>query len=306
MKKWLLESKLTYRQWVSLAVFVSCLLGGLVYMSLSGEETAANSGPKVEMVKVVVAKQDIPERTIIKENMLKVVDMPADVVSAEAVRDISEITGSPTSVAIQQGDILTTKKIYADVRMAGFTGTIPPNCRAVSVAITDITGVSGFAQPGDYVDVMVVSGTKEDGFRGEILLQNVQLLGINKTGSPAADTEKKDGDSKKEDEGAIKGSSDAMATATLALPLDEALKLATATQKGTIYLVLRPVAPTDIFTINTDYIIPGERKMQTAPKASAPAPAPAPATAPAPAVSAPPAPKAESGSFTIIRGTKNN
>ena len=228
MKKWLLETKLTYKQWVSLAVFVSCLLGLMVYMSLSGTESSAQDGPKVEMVKVVVAKQDIPERTIIKDNMLKVVDMPADVVPAEAVREVGEITGSPTSVAIQQGDILTTKKVYADVRMAGFTGTIPPNCRAVSVAITDITGVSGFAKPGDYVDVMVVSGTKESGLRGEILLQNVQLLAINKTGGSAAEVdEKKSADSKKDgNEGAIKGSGDAMATATLALPLDEALKVA--------------------------------------------------------------------------------
>lgn len=308
MKKWLLETKLTYKQWVSLAVFVSCLLGLMVFMSLSGSESAAQDGPKIEMVKVVVAKQDIPERTIIKDNMLKVVDMPADVVPAEAVREISEITGSPASVAIQQGDILTTKKVYADVRMAGFTGTIPPNCRAVSVAITDITGVSGFAKPGDYVDVMVVSGTKESGLRGEILLQNVQLLAINKTGGPAAEAdEKKSADSKKDgDEGAIKGSGDAMATATLALPLDEALKVATASQKGTIYLVLRPVAPTDIFTINTDYMIPGERKTEAAPKASAPAPTPAPAPARAAASAQPAKPAVQSGSFTIIRGTQNN
>ena len=144
MKKWMLETKLTYRQWVSLAVFVSCVLGLLVYMSLAGVESSAKGSPQVELVKVVVAKQDIPERAVIKENMLKVVDMPVDVVPENAVRDVSDVVGSPASTAIWQGDILTTKKVYTDVRMAGFTGTIPPNCRAVSVAITDITGVSGF------------------------------------------------------------------------------------------------------------------------------------------------------------------
>ena len=310
MKKWLLESKFTYRQWVSLAVFVSCMLGLLVYMSLSGTETSANNNPKVELVKVVVAKQDIPERTIIKDSMLKVVDMPADVVPAEAVQDISDITGSPTSVAIQQGDILTTKKVYADVRMAGFTGMIPPNCRAVSVAITDITGVSGFAKPGDYVDVMVVSGTKEAGLKGEVLLQNVQLLAINKTGGAAEKTTQKAADSKESDDGgAIKGNADAMATATLALPLDEALKVATASQKGTIYLVLRPVAPTDIFTVNTDYMIPAERNFDAAPKASTPPPAsaPAPVLAQTPAAAPQPSQQAEQGNhMKIIRGTKNN
>ena len=309
----MLDAKLTYKQWVLLAVGVSCLLGILVYLSLSSVETAAKDTNQVEMVKVVVAKQDIPERTIIKDNMLKVVEMPVDVVPAEAVRDVSEITGNPTSVAIQQGDIMTTKKIFTDVRMAGFTGTIPANCRAVSVAITDITGVSGFAKPGDFVDVMVVSGTKDGGFKGEILLQNVQLLAINKIGSQGAEGEK---DSKSSDnngeEAAIKGSSDAMATATLALPLDEALKVATASQKGTIYLVLRPVAPTDIFTINTDYMIPGERGANPAPQNSAPAasapastPAPAAAAAPAPVVQQAPASAHENSGMKIIRGTRS-
>ena len=311
MKKWMLEAKLTYKQWVSLAVGVSCLLGVLVYLSLSSVETAAKDSQQVEMVKVVVAKQDIPERTVIKDNMLKVVDMPVEVVPAEAVHEISEITGSPTSVAIQQGDILTTKKVYADVRMAGFTGTIPPNCRAVSVAITDITGVSGFAKPGDYVDVMVVSGTRETGLKGEILLQNVQLLAINKNGGQAADDKDSQSVDKKMDTAdgaAIKGSSDTMATATLALPLDEALKVATASQKGTIYLVLRPVSPTDIFTIDTDYMIPGERRTEPVPQASTPAPAPAPA--PAPVVrqqpAAQPADDAAGGHFKIIRGINKN
>ena len=80
-------------------------------MSLSSAETAAKDSPKMEMVKVVVAKQDIPERTIIKDSMLKVVEMPVDVVPAEAVREINEITGSPASVAIQQGDILKRCKV---------------------------------------------------------------------------------------------------------------------------------------------------------------------------------------------------
>lgn len=310
----MLNARLTYKQWVGLAVGVSCLLGVLVYFSLSSVETAAKETNQVEFVKVVVAKQDIPERTIIKDNMLKVVDMPADVVPAEAVREISEITGSPTSVSIQQGDIVTTKKVYTDVRMAGFTGTIPPNCRAVSVAINDITGVSGFAKPGDYVDVMLVSGSREAGFKGEILLQNVQLLAINKVGGQTTEPRKdanKPADQKDEGGSTIKGNSDAMATATLALPLDEALKVATATQKGTIYLVLRPVTPTDIFTIDTDYMIPGERSAAVAPQSSVPAaasssvPAPAPITAPAPAAQPASASAHEGSGMQIIRGTRS-
>ena len=273
-----LLDKITYRQWVIMAVMFSCFMGLLVYFSLSGVDSNTKSAGKELKVKVVVAKQDIPERTIVKDDMLKVVEVPADIVPEGAFDDVAEAMDHPASTAIQQGDIVTDKKVYTDVRMAGFTGTIPPNCRAVSVAITDITGVSGFAKPGDYVDIMVISGKKEDGIKGEVLMQNVLLLAINKVGEEAAtpNDDKKSNDkdkSKDKNEGKIEGSKDAMATATVALPLDEALKLAVASQKGTIYLVLRPYNPTDLFTLDKDYFIPGDKKSvpqqqpQTAPPA---------------------------------------
>lgn len=260
-----LLDKITYRQWVIMAVMFSCFMGLLVYFSLSGVDSNTKSAGKELKVKVVVAKQDIPERTIVKDDMLKVVEVPADIVPEGAFGDVAEAMDHPASTAIQQGDIVTDKKVYTDVRMAGFTGTIPPNCRAVSVAITDITGVSGFAKPGDYVDIMVISGKKEDGIKGEVLMQNVLLLAINKVGEqavkPDEDKKKDDKDkSKDQNEGKIEGAKDAMATATVALPLDEALKLAVASQKGTIYLVLRPYNPTDLFTLDKDYFIPGDKK----------------------------------------------
>ena len=324
-----LLDRVTYRQWVIAAVTVSCLMGILVYLSLSGDNSAKRNVAKADMVKVVVAKQDIPDRTVVQETMLKVVEVPADVVPPGAFNDVSEAMDRPTSTAIQQGDILTDKKVYTDIRMAGFTGTIPPNCRAVSVGITDITGVSGFAKPGDYVDVMVVSGKKEDGLKGEVMMQNVLLLAINKTGEQSAKDGKKDTTKdakeaadkvKDKDSDSLKGSADAMATATLALPLDEALKLAVAAQKGTIYLVLRPYNPSDIFTLDREFSMPGDKPIgnqspspvsqpsvsaPSAPSAPAPsysAPSAAPVSAPAPTK---PAEPSYENSIEVIRGTES-
>ena len=107
-----------------------------------------------------------------------------------------------------------------------------------------------------------------------------------------------------------------MATATLALPLDEALKLAVASQKGTIYLVLRPYAPSDIFTLDKDYFMPGDKpsvqntnmtnSSQVPVRAAAPSVQQAPRsyTPPAPAVPARPAAPVmnSSNSIEVIRG----
>lgn len=277
--------KITYRQWVVAAGVVSILLGLMIYLAMSGDDQKAAEKPQTNLVQVVAAKQDIPERTVVKEDMLKVVEVPSELVPEGAFHDVADAIDHPTSTAIQQGDIMTSRKVYVDIRMAGFTGIIPPDCRAVTIPINDVTGVSGFAHPGDYVDIMVITGTKETGINGRIILQDVLLLGINRTAdlpnTPTGDSSKKDG-----------SSGDTMATATVALKPADALKLAAESQEGTLYLVLRPFKPRDMYTFDTDYAGVPQGNGQDASSSSASS---APQSAPAPSYSAPsPAPSAPS------------
>lgn len=301
--------KITYRQWVVAAGVVSVLLGLMVYFAMSGDDEKAAEKPQTNLVQVVAAKQDIPERTVVKEDMLKVVEVPSELVPEGAFRDVADAVDHPTSTAIQQGDIVTSRKVYVDIRMAGFTGIIPPDCRAVTIPINDITGVSGFAHPGDYVDIMIISGTKENGINGRIILQDVLLLGINRTAdlpnTPTGDSSQKDS-GQKDDAGSqavgsvnTKASSDTMATATVALKPADALKLAAASQEGTLYLVLRPFKPRDMYTFDTDYAgVPQGNGQQSSSAPSEPQPAPVPAQAPAYSApqSAPSAPSYSGGS----------
>lgn len=299
--------KITYRQWVVAAGVVSILLGLMVYLAMSGDDEKVAEKPQTNLVQVVAAKQDIPERTVVKEDMLKVVEVPSELVPEGAFHDVADAVDHPTSTAIQQGDIMTSRKVYVDIRMAGFTGIIPPDCRAVTIPINDITGVSGFAHPGDYVDIMIISGTKENGINGRIILQDVLLLGINRTAdlpnTPTGDSSQKDS-GQKDDAGSqavgsvnTKASSDTMATATVALKPADALKLAAASQEGTLYLVLRPFKPRDMYTFDTDYAgVPQGNGQSAAPSEPQPAPAPAQAPAYSAPQSAPSAPSYSGGS----------
>lgn len=293
--------KITYRQWVVAAGVVSILLGLMVYLAMSGDDEKVAEKPQTNLVQVVAAKQDIPERTVVKEDMLKVVEVPSELVPEGAFHDVADAVDHPTSTAIQQGDIMTSRKVYVDIRMAGFTGIIPPDCRAVTIPINDVTGVSGFAHPGDYVDIMVITGTKENGINGRIILQDVLLLGINRTAdlpnTPTGDSSQKDS-GQKDDAGSqavgsvnTKASSDTMATATVALKPADALKLAAASQEGTLYLVLRPFKPRDMYTFDTDYAgVPQGNGQQASSAPSEPQPAPAQAPAYSAPQSAPSAP----------------
>ncbi|MGM9581112.1 MAG: Flp pilus assembly protein CpaB [Anaerovibrio sp.] len=316
--------KITYRHWIMLAGAASVLLGVLVFFSLSGREAAREAEP-VNMVHVVVAKQDIAPKTIIKEAMLEVREMPAHLVPADAASSVMDVVNKPARVQIMKDDVISGRKVLSDMAMAGFTGSIPPSCRAVSIAISDITGVAGFAQPGDYVDVIIIA-KNDNKMMGRVVLQDVQLLAINKTpeqpASPApanaaaaaGDTSKvgtAENDAANQENTAVAPKAmDNLATATLALTPEDALKLITEAQEGTVYLTLRPYKPRDRFTVNTTHVhysaLQSAKGSSGAPKTAA-APVPARAAAPAPAPSAAPAAPAvsapRSGGVEVIRGT---
>ena len=320
-----LSEKITYRHWVFLAGAASLILGLLVFAGLNG--MGANEEVKpVDSIHVVVAKQDIAPKTIIKESMVEVREVPASMVSDDAVREVSDIVNKPAKVEILKDDIISTRKVLMDITMAGFTGDIPPECRAISIAITDVTGVAGFAKPGDYVDVMLIAKGDEK-MTGRIVLQDVLLLAINKnteqkqkaSGDGSSGDTKKTGDSADSNNQSDKKSADAakdeaisdLATATLALLPEDALKLITEAQEGTLYLALRPYKPRDKFTTDTRYIHYSTTKTAKSSGTRTATPAPAASTAPAAVRQAvqqsipvsTPAPKAPVGGVEVIRGT---
>ena len=317
-----LSEKITYRHWVLLAGAASLILGLLVFAGLNGMGANEEAKP-VNTIHVVVAKQDIAPKTIIKESMVELREVPASMVSDDAVRDVSDIINKPAKVEILKDDIISTRKVLMDITMAGFTGDIPPECRAISIAITDVTGVAGFAKPGDYVDVMLIAKGDEK-MTGRIVLQDVLLLAINKTteqkqkttGDGSSGDTKKTGDSADSKNQSDKRNADApkdeaisdLATATLAVLPEDALKLITEAQEGTLYLALRPYKPRDKFTTDTRYIHYSTTKTakSSGTRTATPAPAAPAAVRQAVQQSTPvptPAPKAPVGGVEVIRGT---
>ena len=314
-----LSEKITYRHWVLLAGAASLVLGLLVFAGLNGMGANEEAKP-VNTIHVVVAKQDIAPKTIIKESMVEVREVPASMVSDDAVREVSDIVNKPAKVEILKDDIISTRKVLMDITMAGFTGDIPPECRAISIAITDVTGVAGFAKPGDYVDVMLIAKGEEK-MTGRIVLQDVLLLAINKnteqkqkaTGDGSSGDTRKTGDSADSKNQSDKKNADAakdeaisdLATATLAVLPEDALKLITEAQEGTLYLALRPYKPRDKFTTDTRYIHYSTTKTAKSSGTRTATPAPA-AVRQAVQQSIPvstPAPKAPVGGVEVIRGT---
>lgn len=247
------------------------LYWGLSHLMGKDDKPEQAQMPAVQMIKVVQAKSDIKAREQIKESMLQLVEVPSSMAPAGAFTDVHGLAGRPTRVAVMAGDILTEKKLYQDVKSSGFTGIIPPDRRAMSVSVTDVTGVSGFMKPGDYVDVMFIT-EKMDSTRitGEVILQNVLLLGVNSTSERNdGQQEAKEGDSKGKVD-PTKAFGGTPMTATLAIRPEEELRLAVAARAGQLYLALRPYKPANMYMLDTEYSFFKGRAAQTPSAPSAP------------------------------------
>lgn len=257
--------RLTPRQLLIACGVVALLIFLLIYFTLTrltAEKPKPTPPPapkqvQVKDITVVTAKTSIPERTLIKEDMLSLTTMPSNKVPNGALMRTTDLVGRPTRIAINQGEIITTQKVFASILDMGLSGRIPPECRAITVGISDVTGVAGFAQPGDYVDVMLVSSQVENNkVVSEMILQNVLLLAINKqvenqSNAPAQSNAKGQSQSAG-NQPKVTGSP---AMATMALVPEDALKLAAKAQLGQIYLVLRPYRPSNGISDDTYYSV---------------------------------------------------
>ena len=217
--------KIPPRLLIIIAVILSLVAGLLTYSMLKKKPTGQ---PAKSTVSVVVAKAAIAPETVIKEEMLQLVDMPAATAQKDAYKKTADVVGKKTVQAISAGDQLTRRRFSA-MPNSGLQVSIPKDKRAVTIAVNEVTSIAGFVKPGQYVDVINVVGKQNaKPAMGKMILQNVLVLG---TGARDMNT-------------AGSAKAEKISTVTLAVDPRDAVKLRVAQQEGgTISLALRPLKP---------------------------------------------------------------
>ena len=241
------------RELLILAGFVFCLMFAVIYFFLSWwtikDEKVEEVTPVVAMRTIITAKSDIPPLTVIKSEMLQTKEVPEELAPSDAITDMSKILNATAKTEIFDGDVITERKLLTDLKQLTFVGSIPPDCRAVSIGVNESTGVDGFAKPGDRVDLLLVETDENRSATTNILLQDVLLLSINKN------MNKKSESNVAEDGTITTAAIENPSIATFALRPDEVLKLLSASKLGEIYLMLRPTNPTEDYLQNVGYTI---------------------------------------------------
>ena len=146
------------RKIVIFALIAALCAGALLYFYLGNLE--AQKEVKVEYDSIVVAAVDIPAFTPITGDMVTFQQVPLGYAHPLAARTIEEVVGLVTESEIIAGEeMLPSKLKQFGETDSGLSYVVPEGMRAVTVAVDEVSGVAGFLQRGDYVDVISYTST---------------------------------------------------------------------------------------------------------------------------------------------------
>jgi pilus assembly protein CpaB len=217
------------RRAVVLAAMCAGLLAALmVYLFL--ERQKARAAELTEPVHVVLAKQDIPPRTIIQSDMVEPAVRPIGTLSRNTASYPHEVVGKVTVKALPAGQPIQRQSLAPRSAALGLAYVVPTSMRAVTVALDPIIGVAGFVRAGDRVDVLATFQVDEVSVTRTVL-QNVELLAVGPDVRPTQ---------VRHTAGAPEGPRE-RPNATLSVTPAQAEKLILAESRGKLRLSLRPV-----------------------------------------------------------------
>ena len=128
---------------------------------------------------VLVAARDVKEEESLKTDMVKTVRMAKSAVPPNSFSSFKDVEDRWVNMSMLEGDVIIEKKLGQKGSPPGMINNIPKGLRALSIDVTEQTGVSGFILPGHRVDVFRFESTQSKEMHGEIILQDVLVLAAN-------------------------------------------------------------------------------------------------------------------------------
>jgi pilus assembly protein CpaB len=158
---------------LGVALVVAIICTGLFYMMFAMKANSQTGTP------MVVAAKALKAGTVLKAEDLKTINWPVSQLPPGAHRDPQEVIGNTVFDPMAPEEPVLNARL-ANSQSAGGSG-VPVGMRAVSVHLTDSTGVLAMLHSGQKVDVQVVvgRGTKPDDVQVRTALENLTVLSVN-------------------------------------------------------------------------------------------------------------------------------
>lgn len=226
-----------------IAIIASILAG----ISLFNYLLMVKKEARVDFEDVVIATADIEERSVITAEMVTTKQVPKDGIHPQAAISVNQAVGmiSPEKIYKDEQILLPKLKKIGEKTGGQLSYNVPENMRAITVAVDEISGISGFINTGDHVDILGVITAKngqENQQTSTMFLQNILVLAVGKSLNSTSAEASKDKDSK--------DAKSAYTSVTLLTTPNDAVRLNLLTTTGAMRIILR--GPTDQATTSVE------------------------------------------------------
>ncbi len=197
----------------------------------------AQAAPQVPQgPKVLVAQRALPVGTIITADSISFQAWPKEMVQdayfIDGEADMNKLLGTVVRYPVTAGQPVTQGALVSPGDRGFLAAALGPGMRAVTIPVSQKTGVGGFVFPGDHVDLVLTQsvggGSQESLKTAETILRNVRVLATDQS----TETEIVEGKTVVRD----------FRTVTVEVTPKIAEKVAVAQTIGTISLSLRSLA----------------------------------------------------------------
>ena len=199
-----------------------------------------NGQTQLKEVQLIEAVGSLERGTVVTRDHVAVRKVPRGHEPDNAFRDQGQVIGKRLIRSMSKGQIFT--KAYFPTEGTGLelASQLPSGMRAVSLAISDSSGLRGLLYPGSTVDILVsLRSSNNDESVSKTLLEEVQVLAIGS--KTASSPEEEDGKQPKVERAK-------KMIVTIAVYPEQAQKLQLAMKHGTLSLALRnpgDIAPSE-------------------------------------------------------------
>jgi pilus assembly protein CpaB len=185
-----------------LLALLAGLVAAVIVFVIVSDDDGGSGAVSSSVTPAVIASQQIDAGTEITSDMVRVSDVPEDLLVSGALDSTDLVVGESARVTIAEGEQITSSDVGVPVPDKGISGVIPPGMRGVAIEVDEVTAVGGLLLPGDRIDIIRTLKIRGQGglgdneyiLRTETLLQNVEVLSVAQEAQDAAAQAPTDGD----------------------------------------------------------------------------------------------------------------
>lgn len=144
---------------------------------------------QVSYSEVVVAVNTIPANVKVTADMVTLKSIPTESVYPEAITSVDKIVGGVSKVEIVKGEQILSSRVVIDAQKATLAYKVPENMRAISMPISEVSGVGGYINVGDKIDILATYEKEEVNLVSTTYtqLQNIEVAAVGNAKLSEAD-----------------------------------------------------------------------------------------------------------------------